>query len=138
MSNLKKVLGIVKKASANRKPLSNKSIIFILDALKNTSNHKTYKKTFLYLNTTLNTKVNEKFNFLTNREKQILHLIGIGKDNNTIANELELSTSTIETHRKNIRKKLNLIGKGKLIEFAILNNIVQLNNSLKPNKKTII
>ena len=122
MNTHKKILNVVKKANANQKSLSNNDIIFILEALKKTSKNKTYINTLLFLNRTLNPEVNEKLKSLTKREKQILHLIGIGKDNNTIANELELSTSTIETHRKNIRKKLGLVGNGKLLEYAILSN----------------
>lgn len=41
---------------------------------------------------------------LTKREQQVLNLIGIGKQNNDIAKDLNPKISTIETHRKNIRK----------------------------------
>ncbi|VAV85736.1 hypothetical protein MNBD_BACTEROID02-34 [hydrothermal vent metagenome] len=51
--------------------------------------------------------------------------MGNGNESKTIAIQLELSTSTIETHRKNIRKKLGLVGNGKLLEYAILNNLQQ-------------
>lgn len=57
---------------------------------------------------------------LTNREKQVVLLIGQGLPNKDIANELNLSKSTIETHRKNIRKKLKIKGKDSLMVFAII------------------
>lgn len=66
---------------------------------------------------------------LTNREKQVVLLIGQGLPNKDIANELNLSKSTIETHRKNIRKKLKIKGKDSLMVFAI---IYKLQNETKP------
>lgn len=66
---------------------------------------------------------------LTNREKQVVLLIGQGLPNKDIAHELNLSKSTIETHRKNIRKKLKIKGKDSLMVFAI---IYKLQNETKP------
>ena len=68
-------------------------------------------------------------NNLTNREKQVGLLIGQGLPNKDIAHELNLSKSTIETHRKNIRKKLKIKGKDSLMVFAI---IYKLQNENKP------
>jgi DNA-binding NarL/FixJ family response regulator len=67
-------------------------------------------------------------NNLTNRERQVVLLIGEGLPNKNIAQELNLSKSTIETHRKNIRKKLKLKGKDSLMVFAIIYKLQQLNN----------
>ncbi len=69
-----------------------------------------------------------KRNNLTNRERQVVLLIGEGLPNKNIALELNLSKSTIETHRKNIRKKLKLKGKDSLIVFAIIYKLQQLDN----------
>jgi len=44
---------------------------------------------------------------LTGREKQILAMVALGKSATEIANELFISVATAETHRKNIKKKLN-------------------------------
>ena len=68
-------------------------------------------------------------NNLTNREKQVVLLIGQGLPNKDIAHELNLSKSTIETHRKNIRKKLKIKGKDSLIVFSL---IYKLQNENKP------
>ncbi|MRX70453.1 two component transcriptional regulator, LuxR family [Flavobacterium resistens] len=56
---------------------------------------------------------------LSTREKAILRLIGEGKTSNEIAEELFISKSTVDTHRKNILKKMNLYGKTDLIRFAV-------------------
>lgn len=45
---------------------------------------------------------------LTNRELEIFELIGRGVTTQQIANKLLLSPRTVETHRKNIKRKLNL------------------------------
>ena len=56
---------------------------------------------------------------LTARERQILHQIAEGKSNKQIARELELSVRTVETHRLNIKRKLNIDGQAELIKFAL-------------------
>lgn len=45
---------------------------------------------------------------LSEREKEVLNLIGIGKTDKEIAEKLSLSSKTIKTHRQNIRKKFNV------------------------------
>jgi DNA-binding NarL/FixJ family response regulator len=55
---------------------------------------------------------------LSAREIEIIRLIKSGMPNKQISTELKLSTYTIETHRKNIYRKLNLKGVGELIQFA--------------------
>lgn len=56
------------------------------------------------------------------REMEIIQLIKQGKSTKEIADELSLSAFTIETHRKNIFRKLNIASVGQLISFAIENN----------------
>ncbi|MCB0400055.1 MAG: response regulator transcription factor [Winogradskyella sp.] len=65
---------------------------------------------------------------ITEREKQVVLLIGQGLPNKEIANELNLSKSTVETHRKNIRKKLKIKGKDGLIVFALIYKLQHLHN----------
>ncbi|WP_025917199.1 response regulator transcription factor [Herminiimonas sp. CN] len=56
---------------------------------------------------------------LSARERQILQQIAEGKSNKQIAHELHLSVRTVETHRLNIRRKLNIEGQVELIRFAV-------------------
>ncbi|MFZ6847196.1 response regulator [Undibacterium sp. RuRC25W] len=56
---------------------------------------------------------------LTQREKRILETIATGKSNKSIAQELGLSVRTVETHRLNIKRKLNIEGQADLIRYAI-------------------
>ncbi|MFZ6759864.1 response regulator transcription factor [Undibacterium sp. Ji50W] len=60
---------------------------------------------------------------LTQREQDILKSIATGKSNKHIANELGLSVRTVETHRLNIKRKLNIEGQADLIRYA-LNNVI--------------
>ncbi|MFT4173811.1 MAG: response regulator transcription factor [Rhodocyclaceae bacterium] len=56
---------------------------------------------------------------LTQRERDILALIAEGLANKEIAARLSLSVRTVETHRLNIKRKLDLEGPSALIKFAL-------------------
>jgi DNA-binding NarL/FixJ family response regulator len=55
---------------------------------------------------------------LTDRELHVLELLGAGLSTRKIAAELNISFKTIETHRENIKRKLNLPGATELLHFA--------------------
>jgi DNA-binding NarL/FixJ family response regulator len=55
---------------------------------------------------------------LSSREIEIIRLLKQGMSNKQVSGYLKLSVYTIETHRKNIYRKLNLQGLGELIQFA--------------------
>ncbi|WP_061945456.1 response regulator [Collimonas pratensis] len=59
---------------------------------------------------------------LTARERQVLQHIANGESNKQIARELDLSVRTVETHRLNIKRKLEIEGQAELIKFAVENN----------------
>ena len=61
---------------------------------------------------------------LTRREKSILKLIVNGSNNREIAEELDLSVRTVETHRFNIMKKLNVKNAIELVKVAIEEKII--------------
>jgi DNA-binding NarL/FixJ family response regulator len=56
---------------------------------------------------------------LTDRELEIFELIGRGNSTRSIAQQLHLSIHTIETHRENIRAKLNLRNGSELVRRAV-------------------
>src|SRR5471030_14380 len=59
---------------------------------------------------------------LTARERQVLQHIANGESNKQIARELDLSVRTVEAHRLNIKRKLDIDGQAELIKFAVENN----------------
>ncbi len=58
---------------------------------------------------------------LTRRETEILNLVVKGRTTLEIAHELKLSKFTIDTHRKNIHKKLNIKTNAGLVNYALKN-----------------
>ena len=56
---------------------------------------------------------------LTKREKQIIKLIVQGKTTANIAEELFISPLTVETHRRNIMKKLKISNVAALVRVAM-------------------
>jgi DNA-binding NarL/FixJ family response regulator len=61
---------------------------------------------------------------LTQREKEILKLIGEGYTNNEIADYLCISVKTVDKHRANLMKKLDIHNAAKLTAFAIEKGLV--------------
>jgi DNA-binding NarL/FixJ family response regulator len=56
---------------------------------------------------------------LSDRELEILELIGKGHEVREIAKELHLSPKTVETHRAHIKEKLNLPNARQVVRFAV-------------------
>ena len=63
---------------------------------------------------------------LTPRERQILKLLAEGRANKEVATALGLSIKTVEAHRANLMRKLNLRSLSELIHFAIRAHLVDL------------
>ena len=62
---------------------------------------------------------NEADSDLTHREEEILRLLALGHTNGEVADQLFLSRRTIETHRANIQRKLDLSTRAELTRYAI-------------------
>lgn len=60
-------------------------------------------------------------NSLTNRQKEIMILIANGKTSKQIGDKLNISSHTVETHRKNILKRLNFHNSAEMVKFTIEN-----------------
>lgn len=65
---------------------------------------------------------------LTTRERQVLKLVAEGETSKDIATKLSISTRTVEHHRANLMKKLNLKNAADLIRYAINKGYVTPNN----------
>jgi DNA-binding NarL/FixJ family response regulator len=68
--------------------------------------------------------VEDSFELLTTREREVLQLLAEGKSNKEAASLLNLSLYTVETHRSNIFQKLNLHSQAELILYAIRKGVI--------------
>jgi DNA-binding NarL/FixJ family response regulator len=62
---------------------------------------------------------------ITSRENEIIQLLAEGKTSKDIAVFLNISVKTVETHRANIMRKLELHSVTELVRYAIRNSIVE-------------
>ena len=69
-------------------------------------------------------QVEDRYDLLTPREREILQLVAEGKSNKEVATILNLSVYTVETHRSNIMEKLKLKGLPELILYAVRKGII--------------
>lgn len=69
-------------------------------------------------------EVEDTYDLLTTREREILQLAAEGKTNKDMANVLNLSLFTVETHRAHILQKLNLHSVPELILYAVRKGII--------------
>lgn len=68
--------------------------------------------------------IEDSYDLLTMREREILQLVAEGKSNKEVANVLNLSVYTVETHRGNILEELNLHSVPELILYAVRKGVI--------------
>ena len=66
----------------------------------------------------------DSYDLLTDREKEILQLLAEGRSNKEVANLLNLSVYTVETHRTNIMQKLDLHNTAEIVLYAVRKRII--------------
>jgi two-component system, NarL family, response regulator NreC len=66
----------------------------------------------------------DTYELLTTREREVLQLVAEGQSNKEVANFLNLSLYTVETHRTHILQKLNLHSVPELILYAVRKGII--------------
>ena len=62
---------------------------------------------------------------LTSREQEVLALLAEGCTNDEIANKLVISKHTVERHRENVMRKLNLHSRSDLVKYAIRKGLIE-------------
>jgi len=70
--------------------------------------------------------VQDSYELLTEREREVLQLLAEGKSNKEAAAVLFLSPYTVETHRTNLMQKLNLHNTAEIVLYAVRKGIVAL------------
>ncbi|MBZ0167585.1 MAG: response regulator transcription factor [Candidatus Omnitrophica bacterium] len=76
-----------------------------------------------YLRTMEDTEA-PSLSILTKRELQILRFVAAGLANKNIANELNISVRTVETHRNNLTNKLGIKATAGLVKYALTKGLV--------------
>ena len=66
-----------------------------------------------------------RYEALSDREFQVMSLMGAGKAATEIANDLSLSVKTVSTYRSRILSKLDLRNSAEIIQYALQNRITQ-------------
>lgn len=112
--------------------LKNSSLELILKAVKEISEGKTFFDPTLHEIVTGYEKNPKKeeidaLEILTKSEREILKLIGEGKISSEIAAIRFTAVSTVEKHRKNMIRKLELTGKNDLLKYAVEKKFDNLN-----------
>ena len=68
--------------------------------------------------------IDDSFDLLTAREREVLQMLAEGKTVKDIARTLELSTYTVDTHKSNLMQKLGLHNMAELILYAVRKGII--------------
>ena len=58
---------------------------------------------------------------VTERELEVLRLVAVGHSNKDIASQLDISIKTVEVHKANAMRKLNMRGRTDVVRYAVLN-----------------
>jgi len=66
----------------------------------------------------------DSYSLLTDREKEVLQLLAEGRSNKEVAQLLDLSVYTVETHRTRIMQKLNLHNTAELVLYAVRKKLI--------------
>ena len=77
-----------------------------------------------YVRTLQKRGLNDSYHLLTDREKEVLHLLAEGRSNKEVATLLDLGLSTVETHRANLMQKLNLHNTAEIVLYAVRKGII--------------
>ena len=124
------------KAGARGYVLKSSAEFEIVEAVRATSQGKAYFSPKVskvladeYMRYLEASQVEDSYDLLTSRERQILQLLAEGKSNKDIANILDLSATTVICHRQHIFQKLNLHSLADLILYAIRKGVIASNYS---------
>lgn len=131
MHNTEEHIRMALNAGADGYVLKDDSHEELLTAIKTVLSGKTYLSPSIcgniitgYLNTSASDAPKSSWDTLTNREKEIVKLIAEGYRSKDIAEQLSISIKTVEKHRSNLMKKLDLHSVSSLTNYAIQKGIV--------------
>lgn len=94
----------------------------LLEAIETVMKGKTYLSD--EVSVTLRKSAEQQLPVISRREKEVLQLIAEGLTNAEIAGKLFISTTTVDTHRKNLLAKFDARNTAALVRFAMLHNLI--------------
>jgi two-component system, NarL family, response regulator NreC len=119
------------KAGAKGYLLKDSAESDLIEAIKSVSEGKTFFSSKItkmlvedYVREIRTRGVEDSYELLTSREREILQRLAEGASNKEIAGSLNLSPYTVETHRRNLQEKLNLHSFAELILYAVRKGII--------------
>lgn len=143
--NIKQTIFIIEEELANDELLKklniNKSNLIIIESEEDKIRNRTYNQDYFeneyseeLIIEIIEAKSHEiteplSDNTISDREREIIKHVSKGLTNKEIAEKLYLSPHTVMTHRKNISNKLGIKSISGLTVYAILNNIISLEES---------
>lgn len=102
-------------AGASGYIMKNSSLQTLLEAIRSVAKNESFFDNAI----TAKDETSKEIIILSSREKEILRLVGEGKSSQEIADILSIGKATVDTHRKNLMKKINIKGRTELIRFAV-------------------
>ncbi len=96
----------------------------LIDAIRKVHSGHTYFNIEADTSESFSTEI-ASYDSLSSREKEILRRLVTGMTNSEMAEHFCISVSTVETHRKNVMKKLKLHSLSELIKFALMHGLIQ-------------
>ncbi len=70
----------------------------------------------------------DPYDSLTTREREVLKMLAEGQSVKEIACDLNLSVKTVEAHKFNLMRKLDIHNKAQLVQYAIQKKIIKIPN----------
>jgi len=123
MFDQKELVQKIIRAGANGYLLKNSGLKMLCEAIKQVMDGQNFYDPNLsqnFLKDFVESPVKEKSKtLLSSRENDILYLIAQGKTSQEIATELFISKATVDTHRRNMTRKLGLSGSNALLQYAV-------------------
>jgi len=102
-----------------------KHLIAALDALAVHRSYFSSEVSDALLNQFLDSKPTSLGSILTHREREVVQQVAEGRINKEIAQRLNISVKTVETHRASAMRKLKLRTTADLVRYAVRNQLIQ-------------
>lgn len=88
-----------------------------------------------FVTATLHDKTRMAFSQLTNREREVLHLVAKGDDNEALSEKLSITLGTVKNHVSSIYDKLGLRSRAEVVAWAWQNGIVEKETENSPQSE---